>query len=75
MGGALKVWGDLLRGAGGSLMSLGGFFVDGDGQLIEVYDDTEEDWPEGKYSGDESQDGEDFGWSDCIWSDSECDRA
>lgn len=76
MGGVLKCLGDLLRGAGGSLFGMGAFPVNEDGQLIEVYDDTEEDWPEERTeSGDGSQDGKDIGWADCVWSDSECDRA
>ena len=76
MGGMRKMICDLLRGAGGSLMGLGGFPIDADGQLIEVYDDTEEDWPEERRKrGDESQDGEDLGWTDCIWHHPECDRA
>ena len=76
MGGAWKLFGDLLRDAGGCLMGMGGFSLDADGRLIEEYDDTEEDWPEEREaSGDESQDGEDLGWTDCVWSDSECDRA
>ena len=76
MGGARRILGDLLRGAGSSLLGMGAFWLDEDGQLIEVYDDTEEDWPEERAgSGDESQDGKDLGWTDCVWSDSECDRA
>ena len=70
----LRFLGDLLRGVGGSCMGAGGFLVDEEGRLVEEYGEDEEDWPEEIYSGHESQDGEDIGWSDCIWSDPECGR-
>lgn len=76
MGGAWRIFSDLLRGAGGSLLGMGGFTVDEKGRLIEEYDDTEEDWPEERRDcGDESQNGEDIGWTDCIWRHTECSRA
>ena len=76
MGGVQRMICGLLRGAGGSLLGMGGFPLDEHGQLIEVYDDTEEDWPEERVkSGDESQDSKDLGWTDCIWRHPECDRA
>ena len=71
----LEFLGELFRNVGSSCMGAGGFFVDEQGHLMEGYEEDEEDWPEEIYSGDESQDGEDFGWSDCIWCNTECDRA
>ena len=64
-------WGDILNAVGSRLMSAGGFWLDDQDTLTEDYE--EEDWPEENYCGYESQDGEDLGWSDCIWRNTECD--
>ena len=70
----MRFWKDMLSEIGRGCMSMGGFLIDGQGSLIEEYAEDDEDWPEEIYCGDESQDGEDFGWSNCIWNYSECDR-
>ena len=75
MRGMMGWLGEILKSAGGRCMSMGGFLLDDEGCLAEEYADDDEDWPEEIYSGVESQDGEDMGWSDCIWCDSECGRA
>lgn len=70
MSGKASIWKYLLSGIGKGC--LGGFEVDEQGRLIEEYAEDDEDWPEEIYSGDESQDGEDLGWTDCVWNYSEC---
>ena len=59
MAGKCGLWGRVLQGVGGSCLGGGGFIVDEEGRLLEGY---EEECPEERYCGTESQDGA----HDCI---------